>query len=87
VFVEFFGWFKDAPDLFIAMEYVQLGDLKRNVMAHSEKRPEIEVRDIAEQILSGLEIMHAELFAHCDLKPQVYYHNSGCLMILISFVL
>ncbi|PVH75199.1 Pkinase-domain-containing protein, partial [Cadophora sp. DSE1049] len=32
--------------------------------------PEPEARSIVEQILSGLEIMHAEAFAHRDLKPQ-----------------
>jgi serine/threonine protein kinase len=53
------------------MEYVQLGDLEKNVMAHSGKIPEIDARDITEQILSGLEIMHAQFFAHRDLKPQV----------------
>lgn len=53
------------------MEYVPLGDLETNIKAHSGKVPEIEARDITEQILSGLEIMHAECFAHRDLKPQV----------------
>jgi serine/threonine protein kinase len=48
-----------------------LGDLEKNVTAHSGSIPEIEARDITEQILSGLEIMHAESFAHRDLKPQV----------------
>jgi serine/threonine protein kinase len=47
------------------MEYVQLGDLEKNVMAHSGKIPEIDARDTTEQILSGLKIMHR------DLKPQV----------------
>lgn len=28
VFVDFFGWFKDGSDVFIAMEYVPLGDLE-----------------------------------------------------------
>jgi serine/threonine protein kinase len=79
VFVDFFGWFKDGSDVFLAMEYVQLGDLERNVSAHSGKISEIEARDIAEQILSGLKIMHAESFAHRDLKPQVCYHYSGRL--------
>ncbi|KAH9208047.1 kinase-like domain-containing protein [Leptodontidium sp. 2 PMI_412] len=52
------------------MEYVSLGDLEKNVIANSGKIPESEARSIAEQILSGLEIMHAESFAHRDLKPQ-----------------
>ena len=79
MFVEFFGWFKDGSDVFLAMEYVPLGDLERNVVAHSGKIPEIEARDITEQILLGLEIMHAESFAHRDLKPQVNGHHDDCL--------
>ena len=78
MFVEFFGWFKDGSDVFLAMEYVPLGDLERNV-AHSGKIPEIEARDITEQILLGLEIMHAESFAHRDLKPQVNSHRDDRL--------
>jgi calcium/calmodulin-dependent protein kinase I len=53
------------------MEYIPLGDLESNVIAHSGRIPEIEARDITEQILSGLVIMHGEAFAHRDLKPQV----------------
>jgi serine/threonine protein kinase len=71
VFVDFFGWFKDGSDVFLAMEYVPLGDLEKNVMANSGRLPEVEARDIVEQILYGLEIMHTESFAHRDLKPQV----------------
>jgi serine/threonine protein kinase len=54
------------------MEYVHLGDLHKNLVANSGKIPENESRDIAEQILLGLEIMHAKSFAHRDLKPQVF---------------
>lgn len=57
--------------MFLAMEYIPLGDLETNVKAHSGKLSEVEARDITEQILVGLEIMHAEHFAHRDLKPQV----------------
>jgi serine/threonine protein kinase len=71
VFVDFFGWFKDGSDMFLAMEYVQLGDLEKNVSGNPGRIPVVEARDIAEQILSGLAIMHAESFAHRDLKPQV----------------
>ncbi|KAH8808784.1 WD40-repeat-containing domain protein [Xylogone sp. PMI_703] len=70
VFVEFYGWFQFGPDIFFAMEYIPLGDLEENVNRYSGKIPEVEARDITEQILSGLEIMHAESFAHRDLKPQ-----------------
>ena len=69
--MDFFGWFKDGSDVFLAMEYMPLGDLEKFVVAQSGKIPEVEARDIAEQIISGLEIMHAESFAHRDLKPQV----------------
>ena len=69
--MEFFGWFKDGSDVFLAMEYIPLGDLEKYVVARSGKIPEVEARDIAEQIMLGLEIMHAESFAHRDLKPQV----------------
>jgi serine/threonine protein kinase len=71
VFVDFFGWFRDSSDVFLSMEYVPLGDLEANVKVHSGRISEVEARDITEQILLGLEIMHAESFAHRDLKPQV----------------
>jgi hypothetical protein len=48
VFVDFFGWFKDGFDVFLAMEYVPLGDLERNVVAHSGKILENEARDVTE---------------------------------------
>jgi serine/threonine protein kinase len=76
VFIDFFGWFEDDSDVFLAMEYFPLGDLENNVAASSGTIPEIEARDITEQILLGLEIMHAESFAHRDLKPQVMVTNS-----------
>ena len=61
--------------MFLTMEYIALGDLEKNVKALSGRVPESEARDITNQILSALQIMHAESFAHRDLKPQVYYKN------------
>jgi serine/threonine protein kinase len=79
LFVDFFGWFKHGSDVFLAMEYVTLGNLEKNI-GSSGQVPESEARDITEQILLGLEIMHAKSFAHRDIKPQVItpmstYHN------------
>jgi serine/threonine protein kinase len=55
------------------MEYVLLGDLETNVKALSAPLPQVEAKDVTRQILLGLQIMHAESFAHRDLKPQVIY--------------
>lgn len=76
VFVEFLGWFEDGFDLFIAMEYLRLGDLEKNLPA-SGKLLEAEVKVITKQILDGLHIMHLESFAHRDLKPQVSFSSSN----------
>lgn len=70
--------------MFLAMEFVQLGDLEKNV-ARSGKIPVSEARDIAAQILFGLEIMHTMKFAHRDLKPQVYTFASVCCFKYIDF--
>jgi serine/threonine protein kinase len=68
------------------MEYIPLGDLETNVIAHSGKISEIEARDITGQIRLGLKIMHAESFAHRDLKPQVMYYDS-CLYVRYLLIL
>lgn len=67
------------------MEYVPLGDLDTNVAAQSGKIPELEAKDITRQILLGLEIMHAESFAHRDLKPQV--SSADCCRLSVSHTL
>jgi serine/threonine protein kinase len=54
------------------MEYLELGDLE----GHLESRiSETEACQITEQLLEGLEFMHASNFAHRDLKPGV----SNCI--------
>lgn len=77
MFVDFFGWFQSDDAMFLAMEYMPLGDLEQN-LREIENFPthegpalsEEEVQEITQQILEGLDIMHAEGFAHRDLKPQ-----------------
>lgn len=71
VFVEFLGWFEDLESVYLAMEYLPLGDLEDNVLAVGGSMKEEEVREIAVQVLEGLRIMHLENFAHRDLKPKV----------------
>jgi serine/threonine protein kinase len=71
VFIEFLGWFEDHDSVYLAMEYVPYGDLEDNIPPKGEPINELEIREIASQILKGLKIMHQEGFVHRDLKPKV----------------
>lgn len=65
-----FGWYETPGQLFIAMEYLETGDL----FAYLHRNPrlsEAEPKDLAYQILEGLSMMHANGFAHRDLNPNV----------------
>jgi serine/threonine protein kinase len=59
------------------MEYMPGGDLEANLLhleslkEHGLAIPEEDIKEIASQLLEGLKIMHAEGFAHRDLKPKV----------------
>ena len=61
------------------MEYIRGGDLEANLLdlesssKHRPAIPEEDIREITSQILEGLKIMHAEGFAHRDLKPKVQF--------------
>jgi serine/threonine protein kinase len=66
VLVKFLGWFEDTSDLFLYMEYFELGDLEGHI---TESITEDEVKDITTNLLNGLRIMHSESFVHRDLKP------------------
>ncbi|KFZ07481.1 hypothetical protein V501_06415 [Pseudogymnoascus sp. VKM F-4519 (FW-2642)] len=70
VFVEFLGWFEDSDSVYLAMEYIPLGDLEHNVPSSPGQLVESEIRLITFQILEGLKIMHSESFVHRDLKPK-----------------
>ncbi|KAJ5432677.1 Tetratricopeptide-like helical [Penicillium daleae] len=67
-FVKSFGWYEEGDQLFIAMEYLDAGDLYTFVY-RKPPLPEIETKEIAYRILEGLDMMHDNGFAHRDLKP------------------
>ncbi|KAJ5366512.1 Tetratricopeptide-like helical [Penicillium brevicompactum] len=70
-FVKSFGWYKRSNQLFIAMEYLEIGDLATYLDRRppTSPLPENEAQQIAYQILHGLNMMHCHDFAHRDLKP------------------
>ncbi|KAI8669810.1 NACHT domain-containing protein [Fusarium keratoplasticum] len=66
-FVEFYGWFEYENMVFIAMEYIEHGDLQ-NYM--SQPFSEAHAKVICSQLVEGLGYMHKKGFAHRDLKPK-----------------
>ena len=67
-FVESYGWFESQKAVFIAMEYHEHGDLQQYM---TNTFSEEEARNISLQLAEGLRFMHANRFAHRDLKPAV----------------
>ncbi|CUS11445.1 unnamed protein product, partial [Tuber aestivum] len=65
-FVQFLGCIEEPETLYIAMEYLEEGDLTKHT---GTPLPQITVRNISKQILEGLQVMHQEGIAHRDLKP------------------
>ncbi|KAF7544868.1 hypothetical protein G7Z17_g9615 [Cylindrodendrum hubeiense] len=65
-FVECYGWYESEHMVFIAMEYLQHGDLQKYL---NRPFPEAQVKDIAAQLVEGLGYMHDNGFTHRDLKP------------------
>ena len=66
-FVPFYGWFEGPEDVYIAMEYFDLGDLEQYM---DRQLSILQIKVIIRQLLEGLCIMHRDGFTHRDLKPQ-----------------
>ncbi|GIZ43255.1 hypothetical protein CKM354_000648700 [Cercospora kikuchii] len=66
-FVKSLGWYETYDTIFIAMEFLEYGDLEQYA---SCPLPEHEMHLIASQVLQGLTFMHSQGYAHRDLKPQ-----------------
>ncbi|PUU79618.1 kinase-like domain-containing protein [Tuber borchii] len=66
LFVEFLGWLEEPETLYIAMEYLERGDLTKHI---GTPLPQETVKNISQQVLEGLKVMHDQGIAHRDLKP------------------
>lgn len=69
-FVEALGWYKNSSKVFIAMEYLPLGDLQSYLRTNGPLT-ESDARVVIYQIISAVEQMHSHQIAHRDLKPAV----------------
>ncbi|EOO03023.1 putative calcium calmodulin-dependent protein kinase type 1b protein [Phaeoacremonium minimum UCRPA7] len=65
-FVKSYGWYETSDAVFIAMEYLEHGDLQKHLTG---PLPEVEAKEISSQLVEGLVFMHDNGFAHRDLKP------------------
>lgn len=66
--MKLFGWYEKGNYLYLAMEYLQEGDLFR---CRHAILGEADVQPIARQVAQGLMTMHQMGIVHRDLKPRV----------------
>ncbi|KAK1780337.1 kinase-like protein [Copromyces sp. CBS 386.78] len=66
-FVQILGWFQDETHWYIAMEFVEHGNLQQHI--NRGCLPEVEAALITSQIARALLYMHAKKLVHRDLKP------------------
>lgn len=66
----FLGWFEDHDSIYLAMEYIEHGDLGQYI-SEDPVRAKAGATEIASQILEGLVVLHGMGICHRDMKPQV----------------
>ncbi|KAK1778678.1 kinase-like domain-containing protein, partial [Copromyces sp. CBS 386.78] len=68
-FVSFYGWFKTKDFVYVTMEFLKDGSLE-SYLGDTKVLRESECKQVAEQVLKALKIMHRAGFAHRDLNPR-----------------
>ena len=85
-FVKSNSSYQDADYVYIAMEYMPVGDISKTFV-NDNRWNERDARVVIEQLLHGLAAMHQEGITHRDLKPEVCTHlcseNCGESLIVI----
>ncbi|KAI5849386.1 ankyrin repeat-containing domain protein [Morchella snyderi] len=69
LFVQFLGWYQEKGCIFLAMEYVEHGDL-RGYLEEFGQQSEGSAKEIGMQVLEGLVILHGRSICYRDLKPE-----------------
>ncbi|KAJ5715231.1 uncharacterized protein N7483_012412 [Penicillium malachiteum] len=67
-FVQFLSWFDDTKNLYIAMEFIEYGNLHEFIILRSIPEPESAM--ITHQVAQALLYMHQKNFVYRDLKPK-----------------
>ena len=69
-FVKFNSTYQDTHYMYIAMEYIPMGDMSQS-FADDYLWNENDTKVVIKQLLHGLAVMHKEGITHRDLKPEV----------------
>ena len=69
-FVKFNSTYEDTHYMYIAMEYIPMGDMSQS-FEDSYRWSECDTKVVIRQLLHGLAVMHKEGITHRDLKPEV----------------
>ncbi|KAL0632584.1 hypothetical protein Q9L58_008515 [Maublancomyces gigas] len=69
LFVKFLGWYANTDFVFIAMEYIEYGDLT-HYLKNSGPCSAKNAQAITRQLLEGLATLHELNISHRDIKPQ-----------------
>ncbi|PUU73158.1 kinase-like domain-containing protein, partial [Tuber borchii] len=68
-FVKFYSSYEDTYYMYIAMEYMPMGDMSVT-FADGYRWNESDTKVVIKQLLCGLSVMHKEGITHRDLKPE-----------------
>lgn len=85
-FVQFLGWYEDTNYLYLAMEFLECGDLQRYFevrKAPFEEEEEAAVT-VIQQVAEALQFIHSKDFIHRNLKPSVPISPPGQLCVLLN---
>ena len=69
--MKFYSSYEDADYVYIAMEYIPIGDMSKTFV-NGYRWNESDTKVVIKQLLQGLAVMHQEGITHRDLKPEVY---------------
>lgn len=81
--MRFLGWYENRKYIFIAMEYIEYGDLSQ-YMQSGEDKTRCNAREITGQVLEGLAVLHERNLCHRDLKPQACSLIGSCTSFILT---
>jgi serine/threonine protein kinase len=67
--VRFYGLEKEGPLVFILMDFVDGGSLRREINEANQPLPSTRIHEVMKSVCSALHFAHEQGLVHCDIKP------------------